>query len=137
MSSNSDHGSVLLQEYLDESTDVIEEIKQVLLAMENQEGQDHLWDCLMRDLHSFKGSAQRMGLDPIVSLAHCMESVITRYRQDKGVVDQTLMKICVECFDAIGELDDELSKLGTCSKDITPILTKVDKAAKIGSGDHI
>ena len=127
MSGNSDHVSVLLQEYLDESADVIEEIEQALLTMENQEDQDHLWDCLMRYLNSFKGSAQLMGLDPIVSLAHSMESVISKYRRDKGIVDQTLMKICFECFDSIRELDDELSISGTCSKDITPILTKMDR----------
>jgi two-component system chemotaxis sensor kinase CheA len=118
---------VHLQEYLDEAADIIEEIEQVLLAMENQEDQDHLWDCLMRDLHSFKGSAQLMGLDPIVSLAHSMESVITKYRQDKGIVDQTLIDICFECIDAIRKLDNELSISGACYKDITPVLTKMER----------
>lgn len=125
MSGGSDYVSVHLQEYLGEAADIIEEIEQVLRAMENQEGQERLWDCLVQDLHAFKGSAQLMGLDPIVSLAHSLESVIIKYRQDSGIVDQTLMQICSECIDTIRQLADELSKSGTCNKDITPILAKM------------
>jgi chemotaxis protein histidine kinase CheA len=125
VSGGSDYGSVHLQEYLGEAADIMEEIEQVLKAMEDQEGQDRLWDFLVRDLHSFKGSAQLMGLDPIVSLAHSLESVITKHRQDKGIVDQTLMQVCSECIETIRQLADELNKSGTCSKDITPVLAKM------------
>ena len=127
MSGNSDHTSLLLQEYLDESLDIIEEIEKVLLELEDQEDQDHLWDCLMRDLQAFKGSAQLMGLDPIVSLALSLENIITKYRQDKGVVDHSLTQICSECFEIVRQLTDEIGRSGTCNKDISPALNKLEQ----------
>jgi len=129
VSDNSDQLSVLLQEYLNESEDMVDEIEQILLAMEDHEDKEHLWGCLMRDLHSFKGSAQLMGLDPIVSLAHNMESVIIKFRQKYGQVDQSLIETCFECIDVIRELDSELSISGTCMKDTLPILTKMKEVS--------
>jgi two-component system chemotaxis sensor kinase CheA len=119
--------SILLQEYLDESEDLINEIEQVLLALEKGEDHEHLWNCLMRNLHSFKGSAQLMGLEPIVSIAHGMETIVVRFRQGQEDVDTAFADLFFTCIDTLRALSEELSVSGTCAQDISPVLQRIDR----------
>jgi two-component system chemotaxis sensor kinase CheA len=124
----SGYQSVLLQEYLEESEDLINEIEETILDLEKNGNQDHLMDCLMRTLHSFKGSAQLMGLDPIVSIAHAMETLVSRSKQSGDDVDPLLVDVCLQCIDALRNLSNELSVSGACSQDVSPILQKIDES---------
>ena len=121
--------SVLLSEYLEESEDLLNEIEQVFLDLESNCSQDHLWDCLMRNLHSFKGSAQLMGLDPIVAVAHGMETLVTRFRQLDQEVDSTMAEMCYECIDMLRQISDDLEISGACNYDVSPVLAKIDEFA--------
>jgi len=120
--------SILLEEYLEDSTDLIDEIEQVLLTIEKEGSGEHLWDCLMRTLHSFKGSAQLMGLDSIVSVAHAMESLVSEYRHEELNSDSISAALCFECIDLLRSLEKELSISGTCSQDISPLLHKISES---------
>jgi len=137
---SSGHPSVLLQEYLEESEDLINEIEEIILDLEKNSGQEHLLDCLMRTLHSFKGSAQLMGLDPIVTVAHAMETLVTRFRHreitsttpmppENHDGDATLTDLSLQCIDLLRTLSDELEVSGTCMQDVSPVLSRIDKAS--------
>jgi len=132
--------SVLLQEYLEESEDLIDEIEEIVLDLEKNSGQEHLLDCLMRTLHSFKGSAQLMGLDPIVTVAHAMETLIARFRHQEitgGTPmppkdqdhDATMTDLSLQCIDLLRTLSDELKISGTCMQDVSPVLKRIDQAS--------
>jgi len=120
--------SILLEEYLEDSLDLIDEIEQVLLTIEKEGSGEHLRDCLMRTLHSFKGSAQLMGLDSIVSVAHAMESLVLQYRQKEPGNDSTPTTLCYECIDLLRSLEKELSVSGNCTQDISPLLHKISES---------
>ena len=124
----SGHQSVLLQEYLEESEDLINEIEETILDLEKNGDQDRLMDCLMRTLHSFKGSAQLMGLDPIVSIAHAMETLVGRSKQSGGNIDPLLVDVSLQCIDALRKLSNELSISGACNQDVSLILQKIDES---------
>jgi two-component system chemotaxis sensor kinase CheA len=127
----SGHQSVLLQEYLEESEDLINEIEETILDLEKNGDQDYLMDCLMRTLHSFKGSAQLMGLDPIVSIAHAMETLVNRRKQSGDDVDSRLVDVSLQCIETLRNLSNELSVSGACNQDVSPILQKIDDSALI------
>jgi chemotaxis protein histidine kinase CheA len=137
--------SILLDEYLEDSKDLIDEIEQIILTIEKEGGGEdlvaqqhkvvhpHLWECLMRTLHSFKGSAQLMGLDSVVSVAHALESLVSFFRNSSASPDNgtnlrpTVAPLCFECIDLLRSLAKELRVSGTCTKDISPVLRKIDE----------
>jgi two-component system chemotaxis sensor kinase CheA len=127
----SSNQSILLQEYLEDSEDLINEIEQILLDLEKNGSQDHLLDCLMRTLHSFKGSAQLMGLEPIVSVLHGMETLISRFRIQDDNSCSDLAGLCYDCIDVLRDLAGELSISGACTHDISPVLQKIDKLVSV------
>jgi two-component system chemotaxis sensor kinase CheA len=120
--------SIILEEYLEDSLDLIDEIEQVLLTIEKEGRGDHLWDCLMRTLHSFKGSAQLMGLDSIVAVTHAMESLVSQHRHNVTADDITPITLCYECIDALRSLEKELSLSGNCTQDISSLLHKISES---------
>lgn len=119
--------SLLLDEYLDEFEDLLSEIEQTFLDLKENSDQEHLWDCLMRNLHSFKGSAQLMGLDPIVSVAHGMETLVSQCRQQGEDIASTMTELYFNCVDVLRDLADELGVSGTCYHDVSPVLRKIDE----------
>jgi two-component system chemotaxis sensor kinase CheA len=119
--------SLLIDEYLDEFEDLLSEIEQTFLDLEENNSQEHLWDCLMRNLHSFKGSAQLMGLEPIVSVAHAMETLVSQCRQQGQNIDSAMTELYFNCVDILRDLAVELGVSGTCHRDVSSILRKIDK----------
>ena len=140
MQYSSGRQSAFLQEYLEESEDLINEIEEIILDLEKEPSQEHLLDCLMRTLHSFKGSAQLMGLDPIVTVAHAMETLVSRFRHQEirdgisvppGEQDSggRLTELNLRCVDLLRTLSDELKISGACMQDVSPVLAEIDKVS--------
>jgi hypothetical protein len=101
--------SLLLQEYLEESEDLINEVEKTILDLERNGSQDYL-------------------MDPIVSIAHALETMVSHSRQTGGDLDPVLVDISLQCIDALRDLSSELGVSGACKQDVTPILRRIDES---------
>lgn len=88
-----------VQMFVDETTEQLDELVEVLLVLENQpESASHLNESF-RLIHSIKGAAAMMGLDSITLLTHHLENHFERFRSGLETLDTSLMNLILKCVD--------------------------------------
>jgi two-component system, chemotaxis family, sensor kinase CheA len=105
--------------FRDESTQRLDQMDSVLLAIESGQADDEAVDTLFRHAHTIKGGAAMLGLSDIRALAHAAEDVLARVRE-AGVlppelaapllrVTATLRAMVSGSAEPIGDLLDDLA----------------------------
>lgn len=95
----SDEMAQYVQMFVDETTEQLDELVEVLLVLENQpDSSSHLNESF-RLIHSIKGAAAMMGLDSITLLTHHLENHFERFRLGIEVLDTSLMNLILKCVD--------------------------------------
>ena len=95
----SDEMAQYVQMFVDETTEQLDELVEVLLVLENQpDSSSHLNESF-RLIHSIKGAAAMMGLDSITLLTHHLENHFERFRSGIEVLDTSLMNLILKCVD--------------------------------------
>jgi two-component system chemotaxis sensor kinase CheA len=97
-----------LEIFIDESKEHLQEMNQILLDLENQPDNLELLDAIFRIAHTIKGMAGTMGYTRITNLTHKMESVMHEVRSGKVKVNEEIVDILFECFDALEEYTENL-----------------------------
>jgi two-component system, chemotaxis family, sensor kinase CheA len=77
----SDFDTQLAGIFRDESTERLDQMDTVLLAIESGHADDEAVDTLFRHAHTIKGGAAMLGLSDIRALAHAAEDVLARVRE--------------------------------------------------------
>lgn len=94
----------LLAEFVDESEEALEEIAPLLVEMEQRPGDLETVRKVFRPIHSLKGNAAYFGLMRIKDLAHKMENVLDRARQEHLVVDRNVADLLLEGVDLLADM---------------------------------
>lgn len=95
----SDEMAQYVQMFVDETTEQLDELVEVLLVLEkNPDSPSHLNESF-RLIHSIKGAAAMMGLDSITLLTHHLENHFERFRSGLEVLDTSLMNLILKCVD--------------------------------------
>lgn len=95
----SDEMAQYVQMFVDETTEQLDELVEVLLVLENNpDSPSHLNESF-RLIHSIKGAAAMMGLDSITLLTHHLENHFERFRSGLEVLDTSLMNLILKCVD--------------------------------------
>ena len=71
----------LLQDFITEATEHLEEMESSLLALEKDPDSRETLDEIFRAIHSIKGASQFVGLERISELSHKMENLLDLLRQ--------------------------------------------------------
>jgi two-component system chemotaxis sensor kinase CheA len=112
----------LLQVFLEESRELLQQLEIDLLDMEKDPGEKEIINRIFRAAHTIKGSAGLVGLTEINTLAHHMEDVLDQVRSTGEPMSR-------ECFDAVFRSMDMLNKM----IDITADSEEIPK----GMGDEL
>ena len=110
--------------FLEESEDQIEELNGNLLKLESDHSNPEIINDIFRAAHSLKSSAAFVGLYNLSDLAHKMESLLQKIREDKISVNVTLVNLLFECFDLIKSVIDAV---GQGEKIDTPFTDMIEK----------
>lgn len=94
----------LMQVFLEESGEILEQLEENLLELEKNQENQELIASVFRAAHTIKGSAGLTGLDDISGLAHCLEDVLDQVRCENKVMSK-------ECFETVFRTVDMLSKM--------------------------
>jgi two-component system chemotaxis sensor kinase CheA len=102
---NDDELRLLLEAFLSDATECLQELEQTLLAME-QEPDGEAVDALFRAAHTLKGNAGCMGYDRVSEVAHAMEDVFDAMREHTLASSRELVSTLLSGVDVLREAID-------------------------------
>ncbi|MEM6506081.1 MAG: chemotaxis protein CheA [Planctomycetota bacterium] len=107
----SDFDASLMQDFLTESTELIEQLDADLVKLESvdEEGQGELLNASFRALHTIKGAASFLGLENVINFAHVAEDALNRLRKGEIAVSTEVMDALLQSADIVRSQIDQLS----------------------------
>ncbi len=102
----------VLQTFIIESRELLQDMEDSLLIVEAQEDQTESIGAIFRAAHTIKGSAGLFGLDDIVDFTHVLESVLDEVRDGKVAINTNIVALFLSCSDHMKVLIDHLAEGG-------------------------
>ncbi|HLB05695.1 MAG TPA: Hpt domain-containing protein, partial [Thermodesulfobacteriota bacterium] len=87
--------------FLAEAREHLNNMNQLVLALEKEPGKKEDIDSLFRAAHSIKGMAASMGYQEISELSHKMEDMMDRFRKEEMSITPGATDILLEGIDAL------------------------------------
>lgn len=117
--------------YLQEASELIEELEIALLALEENSNDSELIDRVFRALHTIKGSGAMFGFEDIAAFTHEIETVFDLVREGKMKVRQDLIDLALSSKDMISQMLMADGTGGSVDQEeIRRIITSVNKLAE-------
>ena len=91
----------ILDEFIQEAEEILENLDQELIELENDPTNKELLNQIFRGMHTLKGGAGFLGLESIINLAHIIESIFDKLRNDEMQLDSNKMDTILEGIDII------------------------------------
>ncbi|MEO0629172.1 MAG: Hpt domain-containing protein, partial [Planctomycetota bacterium] len=91
----------ILQDFLTESGELLEELEGDLVTLESTPDDLELINQIFRALHTIKGSASFLGLKNLVDVAHAAETALNSARGGKVSIDRAAMDLLLEAVDTV------------------------------------
>jgi len=129
----------LLRDFITEGLEYISEIEVNILNLEQNPTDKDCINAIFRPFHSVKGVAGFLNLSEIRGLAHSLENLLDKARNDELEVTQPLIDVVLDGSDTlksmIGQLKDRLE-----GKEMKPLNTDLSVLSKridaVGSGEE-
>lgn len=91
----------LLQDFLTEAGELIEQLDSDLVRLEDEPTSQPLLDQIFRALHTIKGAASFLNMEPVTRFAHAAEDALNRLRKGEVRVDQSVMDVMLRSVDVL------------------------------------
>lgn len=98
----------ILQDFLVEAGEILEQLSEQLVELENNPDDMDLLNAIFRGFHTVKGGAGFLQLDPLVSCCHKAENVFDTLRNGKRTVNSNLMDVVLRALDVVNTQFDEV-----------------------------
>ena len=123
----------LLEDFLIEAFEMIDQMDQDLVELENNPDDLELLNKIFRVAHTIKGSGSFLNFDKLTRLTHHMEAVLDKARKGELKITPDIMDIILESVDAMKAILEYIRDNGTDESpevDIEPIVQKLDAITK-------
>lgn len=87
------------KKFLEEATDLINRLEEVLLNLENDFGNENLIDEVFRIMHSLKGGSGMFGFEQVSAFTHNLENIYDLIRNQKLQLSRELLDITLTSID--------------------------------------
>ncbi|WP_084675076.1 hybrid sensor histidine kinase/response regulator [Hippea jasoniae] len=91
MSENMDDMQEIIQDFLVEADELLEELDEDLVRLENESEDEELLNKIFRAFHTIKGSASFLGFEKLTHLTHRLEDVLNRLRKFEIKLNSEMM----------------------------------------------
>ncbi|RMD66523.1 MAG: chemotaxis protein CheA [Planctomycetota bacterium] len=91
----------VLQDFLTESGELLDELDTDLVALESAPDDPELTNKAFRALHTIKGSASFLALTELVEVAHAAEDALNAARKGETTIDRRFMDLILEAVDVV------------------------------------
>ncbi|WP_455212800.1 chemotaxis protein CheW [Kaarinaea lacus] len=98
----------LLQDFLVEAGEILEQLGEQLVDLENRPQDKDLLNAVFRGFHTIKGGASFLSLDSLVNVCHRAEDVFNVLRNGERDVDSEVMDVILPVLDVLNEQFDTL-----------------------------
>ena len=105
---NLEENRELLGEFYGEAVDHLQQIEAALLALEQQPDDPEALNSIFRSFHTFKGNAGFLGLVPMQSLAHEVESLLDLARNRQLMLNSAIVTEILNSRDALQALTQQV-----------------------------
>lgn len=93
----------IFEEFLVEARENLEKLETDLLELEKDPTNQEILNSAFRTMHTIKGGAGFLGLDPIVETAHKAEDILGKLRNGEFVISPTINDLLLKAADKIKE----------------------------------
>ncbi|MEM6757507.1 MAG: chemotaxis protein CheA [Planctomycetota bacterium] len=106
-----DMDASLLQDFLTEASELIEQLDQDLVTLESapEAEQGDICNSCFRALHTIKGAAGFLGLEPVIEFAHAAEDALNRLRKGEVAVSAKVMDLLLQSADVVRHQIEQLA----------------------------
>ena len=126
----------ILQSFLVESNELLEQLGIDLLQMEKENSDSDLLNRIFRSGHTLKGTSSFLGFSTLTGLAHKVEDLLNRVRKGELLATPEMMDILFNAYDRMKELLRKIQRQRNDSMDVDDILRLLDGAAH-GNGSVV
>ncbi len=119
----------ILEDFLIEAFELVEQIDQDLVELENDPENLDLLNRIFRVAHTVKGSSSFLNFDILTRLTHHMEDVLNKARRDELKITPEIMDVILESVDMMKGLLEGIKESGTdteCGIEIDDICERFD-----------
>lgn len=99
-----DTNDEILQDFLVEAGEILEELNEQLVDLENSPDDYDLLNTVFRGFHTIKGGAGFLGIEALVIVCHRAEDVFNVLRQGQRTVDADLMDAVLQVLDEVNAM---------------------------------
>ncbi|WP_458700781.1 chemotaxis protein CheW [Sulfurospirillum sp. 1307] len=127
----------ILEDFLIEAFELIEQLDQDLVELENNPEDLELLNSIFRVAHTVKGSSSFLSFDVLTKLTHHMEDVLNKARKGEVKLTEDVMDVVLESIDMMKTLLFCIRDNGNDTEigmDLTDIIARLDA---ISNGDEI
>jgi two-component system chemotaxis sensor kinase CheA len=103
-----DDDEELLQDFLVEAGEILEQLNEQLIDLEQRPKDSELLNAVFRGFHTIKGGASFLSLDALVGLCHRAEDVFNALRNGERDVDAALMDVILPVLDVVNEQFEQI-----------------------------
>lgn len=98
----------LLQDFLIEAGEILEQLNEQLVELENNPDDSELLNAVFRGFHTIKGGAGFLAIDVMVAICHRTEDIFNMLRNDELKIDNHLMDTVLPVLDVLNAQFDAL-----------------------------
>ncbi len=117
----------MLQEFITEAGEHLEEMETDLLQLEVDPGNREVLNDIFREVHSVKGAAEYVGLRKISELSHKLENLLEILRQGKLEMSNKIVDTLIDARDRLALLNKDLEVFKEEKSEIGDILKRIDR----------
>ncbi|WP_297452737.1 chemotaxis protein CheA [Persephonella sp.] len=119
----------ILEEFLIEADEILANLDQDLIELESNPEDKELLNKIFRGMHTLKGGAGFLGLTSIVEIAHKIEDIFNKLRNDELHLTSEMMDVIFEGVDKLKEAIDMLKENDEIpdEEDIKDLLNKLEQ----------
>jgi two-component system, chemotaxis family, sensor kinase CheA len=128
----------ILQDFLIESFELIEQLDQDLVELESRPDDLDLLNRIFRVAHTIKGASSFLNFDVLTHLTHHMENLLNMARHGDLVIDANVMDVILESIDLMKALLVRIRDRGEDSGlDVVACTARLDAVANGTSGEAV
>lgn len=116
----------LVQDFITESTEHLEEMESFLLQLESESEQREVLHDIFRCVHTIKGASEFVGLEKIATFSHRLENLLDQLRQGTDRPPTEIVDLLMAARDCMVRLVDELEGNGAAPVDTQDLLNRID-----------
>lgn len=122
MSFPTDEMDDIINDFLAEASESLEQLDQKFMDLEKQPNDPALLNDIFRSIHTIKGAAGFLGFQQMVDVTHCTEDVLNKLRKGEMHVTPGIMDAILQSVDLIKLLLNHIKEKNGREEDLKPTI---------------